>query len=135
MAGPVKTGGYDRDTRIIEGMARMGWKMRREDFVVRTDNQAAYWHLVRAGCGIGIGQVLAVQDEPDLVRLFEYLATEPLPVWLSSHEAMRATPRIRRVWGALAEGLKRAAGRQDSAGGFAPPDPRRIFAARGRAHS
>ncbi len=100
--------GYDRDQRIIDGMARMGWKLTRENFVMRTDDQAAYWHLVRAGCGIGIGQVLAVQDEPDMVRLFADLEIAPLPVWLTAHEAMRATPRIRRVWEALADGLKRA---------------------------
>ncbi len=100
--------GYDRDQRIIDGMARMGWKLTRENFVMRTDDQAAYWHLVRAGCGIGIGQVLAVQDEPDMVRLFADLEIEPLPVWLAAHEAMRATPRIRRVWEVLGEGLKRA---------------------------
>ncbi len=100
--------GYDRDERIIRGMAQMGWKVTRKDFALRTDDQAAYWHLVRAGCGIGVAQVLAVRGEEDIVRLFPDLPIPPLPVWLAAHEAMRATPRIRRVWDALAQGLRAA---------------------------
>ena len=100
--------GYDRDDRIIRGMARMGWKVTRDMFVVRTDDQAAYWHLVRAGCGLGISQVLALRGEPNLVRLLPDLPIPPLQVWLTAHEAMRSTPRIRRVWDALAEGLRHA---------------------------
>ena len=29
-----------------------------------------------------------------------------LEMWLTAHEAMRQTPRIRRVWDLLAEGLR-----------------------------
>ncbi len=99
--------GFDRDDRIIRGMARMGMQVTRDCFVLRTDDQAAYWHLVRAGAGIGFGQVVMLEDEPELVRLFEDLPIPPLPVWLTAHEAMGRVPRIRRVWEALARGLKR----------------------------
>ena len=99
--------GYDRDDRIIRGMAELGWKVSREDFSIRTDDQAAYWHLVRAGCGLGVGQVAFLGKDPDLVRLFPDLPIPPLPVWLSAHEAMRNTPRVRLVWDALAQGLAR----------------------------
>jgi hypothetical protein len=34
------------------------------------------------------------------------VAIPSLPVWLVAHEAMRHTPRIRRVWELLLEGLK-----------------------------
>jgi len=100
--------GYDRDDRIIRGMAELGWKATRDDFDIRTDDQAAYWHLVRAGCGLGIGQVLAVQGDADMIRLFPDLPIAPLPVWLTAHETMRNTARVRLVWDALADGLRRA---------------------------
>ncbi len=100
--------GYDRDDRIIRGMAELGWKISRDFFGIRTDDQAAYWHLVRAGCGLGVGQVAAVREDKDLVRLFPDLHIPPLPVWLTAHEAMRRTPRVRRVWEALALGLSKA---------------------------
>ena len=97
--------GYDRDRRLIEGMAQMGWQVGRDFFAPRTDDQAAQWHLVRAGAGLGIGLVAVGGAEPDLVRLFPELPIPPLPVWLVAHEAMRHTPRIRRVWQALEAGL------------------------------
>ncbi len=97
--------GYDRDRRIIEGMARLGLKVERDFFALRCDDQVAYWQLLRAGAGIGVGPVPAAADDPALVRLFPDLAIPPLPVWLTAHEAMRATPRIRRVWAALETGL------------------------------
>ncbi|WP_281248898.1 hypothetical protein [Roseovarius marisflavi] len=28
-----------------------------------------------------------------------------LPIWIATHQALRQTPRIARVWDALAEGL------------------------------
>jgi len=45
----------------------------------------------------------------------------PIPVWLAAHQMMRQTPRIRRVWDLLADGLKRAVGTQDPARGSGPP--------------
>ncbi len=101
--------GYDRDTRIIEGMAQMGLNAVRNTFTTRTDDQVAYWQLVRAGCGLGVGQVAVAKDDPDIVRLFPDLPIPSLPVWLAAHEALFRTPRVRRVWEALEEGLQACA--------------------------
>ena len=102
--------GYDRDRRIIEGMARLGWRVGRDSFVLRTDDQAAYWHLVRAGCGIGVGQVMAARHDPEIVRLLPDLPIPPLPVWLAARAEMRASPRLRKVWEVLADGVRQALG-------------------------
>ena len=100
--------GYDRNDLIIRGIAEMGWRIGRDHFTTRCDDQAAYWHLVRAGCGIGFSPVAVGRAEPGMVRLFPDLPIPPLPVWLTAHEAMRRTPRIRRVWDHLAEALPQA---------------------------
>lgn len=97
--------GYDRDNRIIRGMAEMGWSVTRDAFATRTDDQAANWQLVRAGCGIGFGQVAAAEGDDAVVRLFPELPIPPLPIWLTAHEALRRTPRVRRVWDVLADRL------------------------------
>jgi DNA-binding transcriptional LysR family regulator len=97
--------GFDRDDRIIRGMAQMGWAVTRETFATRTDDQAANWQLVRAGCGIGFGQVAAARDDDAVERLFPDLPIPPLPIWLAAHEALRRTPRVRRVWDVLAHRL------------------------------
>jgi DNA-binding transcriptional LysR family regulator len=98
--------GYDRSDRIIRGMREFGLDVDRSSFAVRCDDQAAYWQLVCAGCGIGAGSLHAATSVPALVRILPQIPIEPLPFWLTAHPALRSTPRIRRVWNALAEGLK-----------------------------
>jgi DNA-binding transcriptional LysR family regulator len=97
--------GYDRDDRIIQGMRDMGWPATRDMFAVRCDDQNTYWELMRAGCGIGFTQRLLADREPNMVRLFPELPLEPLPIWLAAPEAMRSTPRIKRVWALLEAGI------------------------------
>lgn len=98
--------GYDRSDQIIRGMRDLGWPVTRDWFPVRCDNQSAYWQLVRAGCGIGFSQWQTGMADPDVEEVVPDLQVPPLPVWLTAHEAMRQTPRIRLVWEALARGLK-----------------------------
>ncbi|MHA6264769.1 LysR family transcriptional regulator [Arenibacterium sp. CAU 1754] len=97
--------GYDNSDLIMRTMRDMGWPATREDFVVRCDNQSAYWELVRAGCGIGFSQRNVGRADPLLEELDFGLSIPPLEVWLAAHQAMRQTPRIRRVWDLLADGL------------------------------
>ena len=98
--------GFDTNPAIIDGFAQAGVEVTREFFKVRCDDFSAYWHLVRAGCGIGFSQKDIAQNDP-LVEVVDLgFAIPPLPIWLTAHEAMRETPRIRRVWELLAEGLK-----------------------------
>lgn len=100
--------GYDRSDLMLRGMRRLGWAVDRTFFATRTDDQAGNWQLIRAGCGIGIAQIATAQDASEVERLFPDMALPSLPVWLTAHEAMRRTPRIARVWDALAQGLKSA---------------------------
>ncbi|HEX6272201.1 MAG TPA: LysR family transcriptional regulator, partial [Polyangiaceae bacterium] len=48
--------GFDRDPAILEGFRAAGFPVERGFFKLRTDDQVAYWQLVRAGAGIGFGQ-------------------------------------------------------------------------------
>ena len=97
--------GYDRDDRIIRGFRERGYNVSRDFFGTRTDAQTVYWELVRAGCGLGIGQVILGDRDPLVERVVPDLPLPTLPVWLTAHEAMRRTPRIRRVWDMLEEDL------------------------------
>lgn len=100
--------GYDRSDLMLREMREMGWPVTRAFFATRTDDQAANWQLIRAGCGIGIAQIATARGAPEVERLLPGLALPGLPVWLTAHEAMRRTPRISRVWDALAAGLATA---------------------------
>jgi len=98
--------GYDTDTRIIDGFRGSGFPVDRDFFAVRCDDNIAYWELVRAGCGIGFAQKHLGDPDPNMVALDLGFPLPTLPVWLTAHQAMRQTPRIRRIWDLLAEGLK-----------------------------
>ncbi|MEM1005141.1 MAG: LysR family transcriptional regulator [Pseudomonadota bacterium] len=98
--------GFDANQQIIAKMREKGWPATKESFATRCDLQSAYWELVRAGCGIGFSQVQVAEADP-LVEIVELgVDVLVLPVWLAAPQAMRQTPRIRRVWDLLADGLK-----------------------------
>ena len=98
--------GYDSNPAIIDGFAAAGINVTCEFFQTRTDDQLAYWELVRSGCGIGFSQTGLAENDPDIVAIPLGFPIPALPVYLTAHEIMRRTPRIRRVWTLLAEGLK-----------------------------
>lgn len=98
--------GFDSNTDIIEGFIQAGLKIDRDFFKVRCDDNIAYWELVRAGCGIGFAQANVGRHDPAVAEIDLGFALPTLPIWLTAHEAMRQTPRIRRVWELLSDGLK-----------------------------
>lgn len=97
--------GLDRDDLLIRGMRDLGWPAERDWFALRCDEQAVTWQLVRAGCGIGFTQREIGQADPLVEQLLPGIALPTLPVWLAAPDAMRRTPRIRRVWELLETGL------------------------------
>ncbi|WP_421905972.1 LysR family transcriptional regulator [Mameliella sp.] len=97
--------GYDRSDLILRGMREMGVDAQRDWFATRTDHHPVYWELIKAGCGIGFAQRSIGDDEPLVERVLPEIPLPSLPLWLAAHEAVRNTPRLRRVWEALAEGL------------------------------
>lgn len=98
--------GYDSSPMIIDGFRENGIIVDRDFFKTRCDDNITYWELVRAGCGIGFAQRMIGQDDPKVVEVDMGIPLPTLPIWLTAHEAMRQTPRVRRVWTLLAEGLK-----------------------------
>lgn len=98
--------GYDANPSVIDGMREVGIHVTRHDFPVRCDDNAVYWELLKAGCGLGFAQRPIGRQHPDLQEIDVAFPLPGLPVWLTAHEAMRHTPRIRRVWDALAAGMK-----------------------------
>ena len=97
--------GQDRETLLLDGMRALGLPATRDWFALRCDDVATGWELVRAGCGIGFAQRSLGLRDPLLQEIHTGVALPVLPVWLTAHEAMRRTPRIRRVWDLLADAL------------------------------
>lgn len=97
--------GFDRSDLIIRTLRDLGYQVDRNFFGVRCDNQATYWELVCAGCGVGAMQTVIGDRDPRVERLALQPALPPLPIWLAAPQALRKSPRIRRVWDLLVEGL------------------------------
>lgn len=97
--------GYDANDEIIEGMREVGLAAERSWFGVRCDDNLANWALVRAGCGIGFGQKIVGASDSEIVEINLGIEIPPLEIWLTAHDAMRRSPRIRRVWDILADRL------------------------------
>lgn len=89
--------GYDRSTLILDAMKVMDIEGARAQFTYRTDDQVAYWELVRAGVGIGFGPNFIAAKASGLVRILPDLQIPSLDIWLASHEELRTNLKIRRV--------------------------------------
>ncbi|MBI1418769.1 MAG: LysR family transcriptional regulator [Limimaricola sp.] len=98
--------GFDRQGGIVEGFRAGRLDVDREWFKTRCDDTTVYWELVRAGCGIGFAHASVGRADPTVEELDIGLAVPTLPVWLTAHQIMRQTPRIRRVWDLLVNGLR-----------------------------
>jgi DNA-binding transcriptional LysR family regulator len=89
--------GYDRDMLILNGMAELGIRGDRSHFTFRTDDQVAYWELVKAGAGIGFGAHWIARKTPELRALLPLLPIPALPMWLASHQELKTSLKIRRA--------------------------------------
>jgi len=97
--------GFDRSDLILRHMRAEGFDVDRTFFRTRCDDQAAFWRLVCAGCGVGAMQQVIGDADPAVVRLAVQVNLPPLPIWLAAHEALHKTPRVKRVWDHLATQL------------------------------
>ena len=97
--------GYDTNDLILRGMRNIGIQAERDWFCLRCDNQAIYWELVRAGCGIGFCQTHIGRQDPEIEEIDMGVAIPPLQLWLTTPEKIRHTPRVSCVWDHLVEQL------------------------------
>lgn len=98
--------GYDRDEQIINGMKAFGIGAERSMFTLRTDDQVAYWELLKAGTGIGFAAAFLAREAVDVVRILPEVNIPPLPMWLTVYQELHTSLRIRRVMDFLSEALQ-----------------------------
>ncbi len=93
--------GRDRDANFYALVAAMGIPIKRQGFALRTDSDAAQVSAIRAGVGIGVCQVPLASKQPSLVRVLSKVRMD-LPVWIVTHEDLRASRRVAIVFEHLA---------------------------------
>ncbi|WP_026792343.1 LysR family transcriptional regulator [Pleomorphomonas oryzae] len=99
--------GFDRADDLLQGFARFGLPVSREWFPIRSDDHIVGWQMVIAGAGIGFAQVPIAETEPRVIRLPVEDIGFALPLWLTYHEDLRPSRRIRFVADRLADRLVR----------------------------
>lgn len=99
--------GFDRSELLISTADRMGYKLARSDFSVRTDSQTNMWELLKAGLGVGFAQLGLVRTTPGMVVLMQNFRPPPLEVWLTTHRELFTSRRIRAIYDRLGESLAR----------------------------
>lgn len=75
-------------------------------FTLRTDDQVAYWELLKAGTGIGFAAAFLAREAVDVVRILPEVNIPPLPMWLTVYQELHTSLRIRRVMDFLSEALQ-----------------------------
>lgn len=75
-----------------------GTVLPRERFALRCDSDVAQLAAVRAGIGIGVCQHGLARDEPELVAVLPDAARFALEMWVATHEDLRASWRVRRLF-------------------------------------
>ena len=97
--------GFDRSEMILRQMRKLGFQIDKHYFGVRCDQQAVFWELVRAGCGVGAMQTCIADADPKVRKLSFQPDLPSLPMWLAAHETLHKSPRVKRVWKLLIDHL------------------------------
>jgi DNA-binding transcriptional LysR family regulator len=97
--------GFSRSTALIDHAKTLGFTLTADNFAIRSADQAHLWEALKAGLGIGFGQKVLAQLTPGLVVLPIDIKAPPLPFWLTTHEQLFTSHKIRAIYDALANGI------------------------------
>src|SRR3954469_23849216 len=97
--------GCVRSDLLISAARAMGFDLRRQNCVLRTDSQAGAWEMMKAGLGVGFAQLGMVRDTHGMRELLPMITPPPLEVWLTTHRELFLSPRIRAIYDRLATAL------------------------------
>lgn len=86
---------------FLQGVAEL--PVTEANVVVRTKNHLVHWALARAGVGIGTTSIQVGDADPDMQRVFPWLAPVPFPVWLVAPRELKTSRRVRIVFDCIAE--------------------------------
>lgn len=96
--------GYDRDKQFEHGAKVLGWELKNEDFMFRTDFMPMHLALAKQGGGIVAGHK-AVCESLGLTEIELEQDIPALPVYLVCHRDVQHNKKIRVTMDFLAENL------------------------------
>jgi DNA-binding transcriptional LysR family regulator len=99
--------GFDRSNSVTHLLNQQGWQLSKQNFSLITTNQLLQIALCKEGQGVIFCPENIEEQEPSLVRAFEHMGPIiKLPIWLVSHQELRTSLRVRKVFDFIATELK-----------------------------
>jgi len=99
--------GFDRRHSITDILNQKGWRLSEKNFAIITPFQLLQLELSKEGQGVIFFPEQMGDPETKLVRAFEHMGPiMTLPVWLVSHQELRTSVRVRRVFDFIAAELQ-----------------------------
>lgn len=99
--------GHDRDKQFEQGAQQMGWQVRNEDFLFRTDFMPLQLETARAGGGI-VATHKVLCERYRLKAVAEEIKLPSLPIYLVCHRDVQHNKAIRVMMDFLGERLETA---------------------------
>lgn len=96
LAGHVMIG-YDRNDLILRGFEAVGFKVERDFFRFRCDDQVTGLEALTAAVGIGFAPRILARRHTGLVEILTEFPIDGLPMWLTAHRELRTSRKIRTV--------------------------------------
>ena len=96
--------GFDRDDTSFRAVRGSGLPITRDRFTFRTDNDLAQIAAIRAGLGIG-GMQVRLASRDNLVPILPDVVRFQIEHWLTMHEDLKTTKRVRLLFDFLAGAL------------------------------
>lgn len=90
--------GFDRSDSLIEMMRAYDVTLAQEQFAYVSENQTMQWELARRGYGVAVMVERVADADPAMERVFEWTPWIPVPMWLTTHRAVRTSRRVRAVF-------------------------------------
>lgn len=96
--------GFDASSTVIDILNKQGWALSQNNFSLLTSFQPLQVELCKQGQGLVFMPEDMGNREPNLVKAFADMgATMTLDVWLVSHQELRTSLRVRRVFDLIAQ--------------------------------
>ncbi len=99
--------GIGQGNQYLEGLQAKGAPVTEINFVVLSENHLVHWELAKRGLGLAANGWEAGEVTEGMVPVLKDELVFEFPVWLVAPQELKTSRKVRVVWDALAEHLRR----------------------------
>ena len=98
--------GFDDREQFAAALAEFGVDLEPSQILVASENHSLQWELVCRGFGLGVMLERVGDAEPRVARALPGMEPLPVPMWLTTHRAVRTSRRVRAVFDVIAAAFR-----------------------------